>query len=56
VATFDLDLEHRVWQSLGDHGVHHDRGFFLAAVVLLRFGFGWPTRTPALTLELSQDS
>ena len=57
MAVLELDFEHRVRQCLGDDGVHDDRRFFLVAIVAIRLGSLRRTpRTPALTLELSQDS
>src|ERR1700693_871808 len=57
VAAFELNLEHRVRQRLGDNRVHDYGLLLLAAIVLLRFGrLRRAPRTPALTLELSQDS
>src|SRR5450759_872668 len=57
VAALDLDLEHRIGQRLGDDGVHDNRRFLLAAVILVGFGrFRRSSRTSTLTLELSQDS
>src|ERR1700687_1183820 len=57
VAGFELDLEHRVGQCLGDAGVHDARRLFLVAIVAIRLGsLRRPPRTSALTLELTQDS
>src|SRR5260221_12112448 len=57
VTALNLDLEHRVGQRLRDNSVHDDRGFLLAAIILVRLGrLRRTARTSALALELSQDS
>src|ERR1035437_8614788 len=56
VPVLELDLEHRVRQSLGDDGVHHARPLLLIAVVAIRFAHFRRSRTSTRTFRLPQDS
>ena len=56
LPVLELDLEHRVRQSLRDDGVHDDRRLFLISIVAIRLAHLWRSRASTRAFRFPQDA